>query len=273
MDFLRKQYNKVKNYFSNQDHEQKLTVFTNFLGDSFRVIMASLLAIFVPQACSIDESSNSVFNNMFGNEYKDISQQINGTIITTHICSMTENFTNLIDYNSFVLAMNFFTLSSFIYLYSIELKREKWMITNLEYDSTKPEEHILSLKIDYPDIIEQLQNYNKKYIKAYKIIRIFYILNFIFSSILILHYYYFSYQSVTVLVTNTILCWDKITNGLKIANNSYNKEYAYSYFNIKHLCFNDIDPKLKKNIVIETDLDTLEVKRTIQIAKKYITNF
>ena len=273
MDFIKKQYNKVTNYFNNQDREQKLTVFTNFLGDGFRVIMASLLAIFVPQKCSIDESSRDVFNSMFGNEYHYLSNQMNGTMTTYHICTMSENFTNLIDYNSFVIAFNFFTLFGFMYLYRIELTREKYMISHLEYDSTKGDEHILTLQNDYPDIIDKLQIFNKQYVQAYKIIRFLYVFNFIFSAVLVLYYYYFSYQTATVLITNTILCWGKIKNGLKIATNSFTKQYAYSYFNVKNLCFNDIDPKLKKdNIIIETDIDKQEVKKTIQTAKKYIAN-
>lgn len=274
MNFLKKQYNKITSYFSNQDQEQQITVFSNFMGDGFRVIMASLLAIFVPQKCSIDESSRDVFDSMFGNEYNYLSHQMNGTMTTSHICTMSENFSNLIDYNSFVIAFNFFTLFGFMYLYRIELKREKWMISHLEYDSTKGNENILTLKNDYPDIMDKLQIFNKQYVKWYKVIRFLYIFNFIFSAVLVLYYYYFSYQTATVLVTNTILCWGKIKNGLKVATDSLDKEHAYSYFNIKHLCFNDIDPKFKKtDIVIETDLDTLEVKKTIQTAKKYITNF
>jgi hypothetical protein len=262
MNFIKKQYNKIKSYFNNQDHEQKLTVFTNFMSDSFRVIMASLLAIFVPQKCSINESSRDVFNLMFDNEYHYLSNQMNGTMTTYHICTMNENFSNLIDYNSFVIAFNFFTLFGFMYLYRIELKREKWMITHLEYDSTKGNENILTLKKDYPDIMDKLQILNKQYVKAYKLIRILYIFNFIFSAILVLNYYYFSYQTATVLVTNTILCWGKIKNGLKLATDSLDKEYAYSYFNIKHLCFNNIDPKFKKtDMSIEIDIDTLVVKK------------
>jgi hypothetical protein len=275
IDAAKKQYGKVSKYFENQDRQQKLSVCTSFVGDGFRVVMASLLCIFIPQGCDNAVDNHSMFDSMFGSKYEHISGQLNGTTPTLTVCTFTENFTNLIDFNVFVLAFNFFTLGYFIYLYIIELNRENWMIKTLEYDESKHETAITTLKEEYPEVIEQLQKYNRKYMKAYKYLQFLYVFNFIFSAILVLYYYYYDYRTATTLLTNVALCSSKIRNGKEVAETSYKNEYAYSYFNIKHLNFNAIDPKYKKEdqLILETDLDKYNVKTNIQSIKKYMQTF
>lgn len=273
MNFFKKIKNKVTTYFADQDHQQRISIAASFIGDGFRVVMASILCVFVPQGCIETNSNNSLFNSLFGNTYPSIDNQLNGTTNTLQICTMTENFTDLIDFNVGVLALNFFTLGCFIYLYIIELKRENWMIDTLQYDESKSEHNITVLKEEYPEVITQLQIHNKKYKRAYGLLQYIYVGNFIASAVLVLYYYYFDYRTITVLLTNVALCWTKISNGKEVAIKSYKNEYAYSYFNIKHLGFNAIDPKYQKpdSITMETDVD--DVRKNIQIIKKYIQTF
>ena len=117
MSWLRKKYNSFNEYFNNQDVQQNMTVVTSFASDAFKVIMASLLCIFVPQQCQTIEDNRDIFIAQFGDIA--IVEHINGTTTQSHICTFNENFTDLIDYNTFVLAFNFITLSYFIYLYYI----------------------------------------------------------------------------------------------------------------------------------------------------------
>ena len=94
------------------------------------MVIASLLCVFVPQACSIEESKTRIYESTFGTIPLELTGHLNGTKMTTHICTFQENFTNLIDYNTlltntlvlgntFVLAFNFLTLGYFIYLYKV----------------------------------------------------------------------------------------------------------------------------------------------------------
>jgi hypothetical protein len=275
----------IKEWYSSQDTQQNITVITSFASDAFKVVMASLLCVFVPQACTIEESNRDIFTKTFGIEMPSEINHINGTRITTHVCSFQENFTNLIDFNSFVLAFNFLTLGYFTYLYAVELRREKWMIDHLDYNKEKTDDNILTLKESYPKIMEQLQLHNVKYMRTYKYLHVIYVMNFLFSAVLVLYYYYFDYRTATTLVTNTILCSNKIRIGRQLAIQSAKKEYAYSFYNNKNISFNVIDPRLAslepddnletntlgsdviengviengviENGVIETDLDTV----------------
>ena len=98
----------VKEYFSNQDTQQSITVATSFASDAFKVLMASLLCIFVPQQCDNIQSNKDIFIETYGNN--SFANTLNGTTNLVHICTFNENFTDLIDYNTFVLAFNFITL-------------------------------------------------------------------------------------------------------------------------------------------------------------------
>ncbi len=76
---------------------------------------------------------------------------------------------------------------------------------------------------------------------TYKILKYLYVSNFIVSSVLVLHFYYLDYRTVTTLVTNVILCWSKVMKGYTLAKKSFDEEIAISYYNIIHLSFNDLD--------------------------------
>jgi hypothetical protein len=270
-------YNGIKSYFDSQDTRQKLTVITSFASDSFKVIMASLLCVFVPQGCINETSNKDLISEFIDN--KMIINSINGTTVNLKICTLTENFTNLIDFNVFVLAFNFFTLCYFIYLYIVELKRENWLIEHFDYDKEKSDNNILTLKNDYPDIIDKLQEYNYRYMKVYKYLQYIYIFNFLISAILVLYYYYYDYRTGTTLVTNTILCSNKIRIGKDISKQSWNNEFAYSFYNTKNISFNTIDRKYltnnEDNLLEETNIDkkTENLSKHINSIKKYINTF
>ena len=254
----------IRDWYSSQDTQQSITVITSFASDAFKVVMASLLCVFVPQACTVEESNRDIFKSIFDSSMPELESTINGTQMTTHVCTFHENFTNLIDYNSFVLAFNFLTLGYFIYLYTIELRREKWMIDNLDYDKEKPDDAILTLKESHPEIMQQLQSHNAKYMRTYKYLHVIYTMNFLFSAVLVLYYYYLDYRTATTLVTNTILCSNKIRIGRELAIQSAKKEFAFSFYNNKNISFNTIDSRFildkdEDKMMLETDIDNPDI--------------
>lgn len=214
-------FSTVKNWYESQDTQQKINVTFNFLSDGFRVVMASLLSVFVPQNC-------------------------NG-----QICSLNENLTGLSAFNIFTLVFNFFTLFCFLLLYTIELRREKWMIEYFDYEKEADELHLSTYRQIYPEVFKILDNFNKAYFKAYSYLKYVYVINFFFSAILVLYLYYYDYRSVTVLLTNVALCWAKITHGNQLSKDSLQKGIAYSFFNVKNLSFNVMDKKWLRTIIVK----------------------
>jgi len=290
MSWCKIKYNSLKEYFSSQDTQQNITVATSFISDAFKVIMASLLCLFVPQQCNTIKTNSDIFNSAIGNKLilqsstesvasiALIANTLNGTSDVLHMCTITENFDNLIDYNTYVLAMNFITLGYFIYLYYIELRREIWLINNFDYDKAKPDENILTLKDTFPEVMENLQKHNYKYMLTYKYLFILYIINFVSSSVLVLYFYYYDYKTITTLLTNVALCSNKIRIGRNISRKSYEKEHAYSYYNSKNLSFNVIDHRyikdedkmLDENTLIKNGKKEENIHKHLYSIKKYI---
>ncbi len=195
-----------------QDFSQKVNMLSNLSGEFFKVLMACLLAIFVPQSCNGD------------------------------VCSFSQNFSELNIYNSFVLAFNFLTLASFLYTYWVEVKRENWIINHLDYDENESEYNLHKFKDSYSKITSRLEEINAKYFKTYKTLKYLYVCNFIFSAVLVFHFFYLDYRTITTLLTNIILCWSKISKGYELAEKSVKSEIALSYYNFVNISFNIIDP-------------------------------
>lgn len=70
----------------------------------FKVFMACLLSVFVPQHCPE----------------------------TGTTCTLKDNFNNLSIFNEFVVVFNFITLFIFLNLYRVQNKRETYMISHLD---------------------------------------------------------------------------------------------------------------------------------------------
>jgi hypothetical protein len=259
--WFKSKWHGVRDWYSSQDTQQSISVITGLASDAFKVIMASMLAVFIPQSCTIEESKTNIYQSNFGAIPPELAGYMNGTISTTHICTFNENFSDLMDYNAFVLAFNFLTLGYFIYLYKVEITRERWMIDNLDYNKEKPDDAILTIKDTHPELIEQLQIYNAKYMQTYKYIHVIYLMNFTFSAVLVLYYYYLDYRTATTLITNTILVSNKIRIGRELALQSHKKGFAYSFYNNKNISFNTIDARYMTNEdkILETDIDNHEI--------------
>ena len=279
MSWFKEKYNSIKAYFNNQDTQQNMTVTVNFISDGFKVLMASLLSVFVPQKCETHVPNIDIFNNTFGamnwaitlNQNTSFTRAINGTTLDEHICTLSENFSDLMDFNMVVLVFNFITLFFFMYLYYIELNREKWLISHFDYDKEKTDEAILTVKIEYPDIHQKLQEKNYIYMRAYKYLAILYSINMVISAILVFHYYYYDYRTITAYLTNIILCSNKMRVGRLISKESYEKGFAYSFYNTKNISFNKIDARYETipnkdddPTIEETTADGVVVSHTTQ---------
>ncbi len=197
--------------FNSQDFEQIYNMVSTLSSELFKVVMACLLSIFIPQSCN-------------GNE-----------------CSFQDNFLNLSIFNTFVLVYNFVTLGCFLYLYWIEVSREQWFITHFDYNPKENEYNLHKYKESNPKLFEKMQVKNKYYMKTYNILKYLYFTNFIFSSVLVLYFYYLDYRTVTTLITNVILCWAKVMKGYGLAKKSFDEEIAVSYYNTLNLSFNMLD--------------------------------
>jgi hypothetical protein len=212
------------------DQKQTLKSVIILLTESFKVLMATLLSIFVPQRC--DNQSDK-------------------------ICTITDNFTNLTDYNIAVTTFNFITLGTFIALYVIEYMRENWCIEYLDIDNNVANTH-LKVEIErYPEYKEQMIILNNNYHIISIITVVMNSVNFILSAVLIYGYYYLDYRSVTVLLTNIILIVDKIINCFNVSKKSVEEVIPISAYMMTPVIFNVVDKDYRKS---EINIELIESK-------------
>ena len=80
---------------NDQDFNQKMNVFTTLVLEIYRVLMGAFLVVFVPQKCGDD------------------------------ICSLSQNISRNDPITQTAVALNAFTMFSFLILYFVEVKRRK----------------------------------------------------------------------------------------------------------------------------------------------------
>jgi hypothetical protein len=207
------------------DQSQTLKSIIILLSESFKVLMATLLSIVVPQRCDNQPDK---------------------------LCTMMDNFTNLTNYNTAVTVFNFLTLGGFIGLYVVEYMRENWCIEYLDIDNNVANTNLKTEIEKYPEYKERMITLNSNYNKISIAIVTSNIINFILSGVLIYGYYYLDYRSITVLITNFILIIDKLINCFNVSNKAVEEMLPISAYMTTPVVFNTIDNDYKhKNNEIE----------------------
>jgi len=208
----------INNELSNQDHMQRIALVSNVSLELYRVLVSSLLILFVPQDCN-------------GN-----------------ICTLNDNLSSDNTTYSAGVAFNFLTLFAFICLYIIEISREDKMIKYLEVNPENPRDNQSLAKIfdkiptAYKNKIYNLDYY---YQKISYICLLFFIINTGLSG-RVVYDYSLGNQTTTTFVTNVLFMATKVYDTYYLANTD--KSIFYSAYLRDRIQFNDIDPSIKGKI-------------------------
>ena len=208
----------VEKTVNNQDFKQRFYMITVVSLELYRMLVSTLLILFVPQNCY------------------------------DHLCSINENLIWEYPLYDIGLTFNFITLFAFVILYGIEIIRENRMISYLEVNPENP--------LDNKSLITIFEKLSKKYQeKIYSIDSIYqktsyicifiFIINTILSGIVIYDYNYDN-QTTTTFITNVLFMTNKIYYRYYIANTD--KSIFYSAYMQNFVQYNDIDPKIKIDI-------------------------
>jgi hypothetical protein len=198
---------------SNQDFTQKLNSSITFVLELYRVLMGSLLLMFVPQKCG------------------------------DHSCGSTElMFTDAGAAYNANYVINFFTIGSFLSLYIFEFRREHKMIDYLDVnpkfasDNTSVGNALMLLPEKRRNIILSLDH---NYQLATYLSMFFFILNTIFSGCSVYDKYLDSKTS-SVFFTNIIFLATKLIDANALANTETN--IFYSAYLKNRVQYNYVDP-------------------------------
>jgi hypothetical protein len=220
-------YSNIKNNISeklnNQDFMQRINVSIGVVLELYRLLSSSLLILFVPQNCNGNVCSYE--------ENIMVDDTINGVVFSNFYYS--------------ALCFNFFTLATFLFLYYIEIIRENRLIKYLDVNVELPTddkdvEKVLQLMpIDKKNKILSIDKYYQT--TSYISIGIF-IINVIFSSIVV-NAYYLGNQTTTTMITYVLFMFTKLSSVYSVAHTKKNIFYsAYLKTNVQ---YNDVDDQFK----------------------------
>lgn len=204
------------------DHKQRALVLFNMAKESFKVVMASMLVVFVPQLCHDDETLKT----------------------NPHLCTTRENVMNITDWNTFVLAWNLLTVGLMVGLYVVENRREFWLIRMLDADKTKPDTAIQEVLAEHPALRRRLFVWNRAMFWTYALTAAFFAVNAVLSGVLIFNDYYLDVRSATVYITNILLLGGKMYTGVTLAHEAKKKEIAYSFYLTEPVNWNVLDASM-----------------------------
>lgn len=202
-----------------QDFMQRLYMVLIVPLELYRVMVSSLLIVFVPQACHGE------------------------------LCTMTQNLeTSLVTYKA-GLVVNFFTLIVFLTMYFFEVMREHMLIEYLEVnpesknrDSEVGRNLVLLAEHKKEKILFVIKIY--KYVGAFAIIM--YIVNAIISAIIISHYY-LGNQTFIAFVTNVLFMVLKFADVYWTIMAEPNV-FISAYLKTK-VQYNDVDPEHRRHSI------------------------
>ena len=207
----------VKKVAKDQDTSQKLNAFISITIELYRVMVSSLLIVFVPQQC--------------------------GDTNSEHLCTMSENMQSdgWLLYDA-ALAINFITLGVFSIMYFLEARREGYLIKHFDVNPKLPTD-----SDSIGELIDKVPQ--KQRDKLYRIVSQYrgfvylalgtFSLNAVLSCI-ILSYYQLGSQTFSVYATNILFMATKLNDIHKIGSADKNI-FLSAYIRIK-LQYNALDP-------------------------------
>ena len=212
---------------TSQDFQQKTTMIISVSLELYRVMISSLLLIFVPQKCD------------------------------DHICSLVENLNEDNIIYSTGLYINYITFLFFIIMYICEMRREEKLIKLLEVNNTiSTDNESVGRRLDMfsEDKKKHLFDIDNQYQYASYSVMCIYCVNIILSGIII-NEYSLGNQTLIIFLTNILFMISKLSNVYIIINTEKNIFFS-AYMNTK-VQFNDIDPREIKKIEKRNSLDLI----------------
>lgn len=233
------------NFTISNDLIQRFRTTMHIITGSYKILMATLLAVFIPQKCPYASPSPFNSTNSTNTSLSSLSQE----------CTFQDHFINTSTTPTLpfvVTVFNLFTLSVFLLFYLFEYYREQWCIEYLDIDDAKPLSY-LKLELDsYPDIKEKLTKLNYYYYRFSQVLVVVNLINFAVSSTLFAGYIDLNsitdIKTLTVLVTYFLLIVDKLVSVLYQSRKSYFEMIPSSAYMYDPAIFNTIDADYAKSL-------------------------
>ena len=150
--------------------------------ECFRVFMACMLTLFVPQECD------------------------------GKLCDTEER----IEERNTYFYINIFSLFTFVLMYIFETQRQCFLIKNFDIDNKFPGDNLKNVLTENDKLLKHLKKMNKYFGNYILFLVIVYIINVITSMYYIFTYHYYGMKTLTGFATNILLISTKLGNEIYV---------------------------------------------------------
>jgi len=218
---------------NDQDFMQKFNVSISFVLELYRVLMGTMLVMFVPQKCG------------------------------EQMCGATENMFKSTATYSANAGVNIATLVAFVYLYMVEMNRENTMIDYLEVkkEFASDNESVGEALLLLPEKKRhKVLNLDHSYQTASYIALFCFLANTIFSGYSVYHNYLDS-KTTSVFITNVLFLAGKLVDTNALANTEEN--IFYSAYLKERVQYNYADPDKVSTDNRVTEIPTTDEENSV----------
>jgi len=214
-----------------QDIVQRIKVIGIFTLQFYKVLMGTMLTLFVPQACYEPIGDGSADGTI---------SPITRTTKTLELCSLSQNYENQSVYHRVTMGWNCLSFLCFVCSYILELRRENWAIKFLDIDNDKPDNSLKKIIIGEPKLDKQMDHLNKMYYYGLSITAFVYFVN-VCLMINILKNDYHSMSTISCFISFVMLVQMKLYNSLSVAYQSVKNDKMTSAFMSEFVSYNVLD--------------------------------
>lgn len=226
-------YDYLHKVLTSQDFRQKMIMIFSVSVELYRVMVSSLLLIFIPQRCEN--------NNM---------------------CTIIQNVTNKDGNYRIGLIINYITMSCFIVLYMCEIRREEKLIKLLEVNnriSSDSESVGKRLEMFTEDKRNLLFSIDNQYKNISYLVMCMFVVNTMYSWFIV-YEHSLGNQTLFNFITNILFMLTKLSTIVVIIRTKKNVFFS-AYLNTK-VQFNDIDPMEMKKIKKLRIIDAMTARKS-----------
>jgi len=203
----------------NVDTRLRLKALCMFALEFYKVIMGTLLTVFVPHhcdthlktVCTIPQVASLVFEAESTNWWRTLA-----------------------------FAMNLVSAMSVVVLYMYELYREHWVIEHLDIDADKPNTNLDEEIESYPELKRRMHRLNAVYWRASTAVCVLVTVNFALSFVYLFQFYA-GLNTLTAVVGYFVLVNLKLFTTQNTASASVKNERAFSAYMTTQKTFNTVD--------------------------------
>ncbi len=203
--------------FFDQDIVQRIKVFGIFALQFYKVMTGTMLTLFIPQACYID------------NEREQLK-----------ICSLTENYENTEVFHKTTFYWNGFSFFLFIMTYILELRREHWAIKYLDINNDIPDNALKEKIVLEPELDRVMDKLNKFYFRSLIVTSGVYCINVLLMIKIIITDYH-SVSTLSCFFSFVLLVLMKLYNSLSVGHQSVKNDKMMSAFMNEFVSYNVLD--------------------------------